>query len=210
MSRWWFESGLFGGPGWTRTSDLGIKRSLQDFGPSRSSWIQEGFGSWPSALGSAGFGGSCCPGVAPENSRCGSLSSAPRRSGILGGCNGQVTDSAQQWSGLVTLVWACQTGRRWIVRRQLAALGVLVCALGALAAMGAEGALAATTVNCAPFGGDNLQAAITAAAPGSTLLVKGRCAGNFTVPKNLTLTGSPTATLDGSGHGAHGHGGGAA
>jgi hypothetical protein len=85
--------------------------------------------------------------------------------------------------------------------RQLAVAGLLVCALAVLAAVGAGGALAATTVNCAPFGSDNLQAAITAAAPGSTLLIKGRCAGNFTVPKNLTLTGSPTATLDGVGSG---------
>ena len=85
--------------------------------------------------------------------------------------------------------------------RRLAALGVLAGALTVLAAVGAGGALAATTVNCAPFGSDNLQTAITAAAPGSTLLIKGTCDGNFTVPKNLTLTGSPTATLDGLGSG---------
>ncbi len=68
-------------------------------------------------------------------------------------------------------------------------------------AFGVGGALAATTVNCPPYGADSLQAAITAAAPGDTLLIKGTCVGNFTVTKNLTLQGSPTATLNGQGAG---------
>jgi len=33
--------------------------------------------------------------------------------------------------------------------------------------------------------------------PGSTLSVEGRCPGNFTIDKDLTLQGSTTATLDG-------------
>ena len=44
---------------------------------------------------------------------------------------------------------------------------------------------------------DNLQDAINAAAPGSTLLVDGTCLGNFYIVNNLTLTGP--AVLDGGG-----------
>jgi hypothetical protein len=48
----------------------------------------------------------------------------------------------------------------------------------------------------------DLQAAITAAAPGSVVQVKGTCTGTFRVDKDLTLTGKPAkadprATLDG-------------
>jgi hypothetical protein len=50
-------------------------------------------------------------------------------------------------------------------------------------------------VNC---GTQDLQAAITAAPAGSTLLVKGICYGTFTVDHGLTLQGDPTATLDGT------------
>jgi hypothetical protein len=69
--------------------------------------------------------------------------------------------------------------------------------------IGAGGAAAApVAVNCPPYGADSLQAAITAASPGDTLLIKGTCTGNFTISKNLTMQGSPVATLDaqGSGH----------
>ena len=44
---------------------------------------------------------------------------------------------------------------------------------------------------------DNLQAAINAAAPGSTLQVDGTCTGNFYIDNNLTLSGP--AILDGGG-----------
>ena len=45
-----------------------------------------------------------------------------------------------------------------------------------------------------------MQTAINAAAPGSTLLVDGTCTGNFSIQKDLTLSGP--ATLDGGGTGA--------
>ena len=68
-------------------------------------------------------------------------------------------------------------------------------------AFGVGSAHATVTVNCPPYGNDNLQTAITAASPGATILVKGTCAGHFTIPKNLTLSGSPSATLNGQGTG---------
>jgi predicted outer membrane repeat protein len=43
----------------------------------------------------------------------------------------------------------------------------------------------------------NLQTAIDSASPGATLAVTGTCSGNFTIGKNLTLTGQDRATLDG-------------
>jgi hypothetical protein len=54
--------------------------------------------------------------------------------------------------------------------------------------------------------GDKLQAAISHAAPGSTLIVRGRCVGLFHFDKALTIIGRPTAdvpyaTLDGDGLG---------
>jgi hypothetical protein len=71
---------------------------------------------------------------------------------------------------------------------------VVAMVAGALSV--AQGAAdASTTVNCAS---KSLQTAINAAATGSTLLIKGTCSGSFTVAKNLTLKGSPTATLDGN------------
>ena len=52
-----------------------------------------------------------------------------------------------------------------------------------------------TVVNCTT--GGNFQTAITAAAPGSTIVVHGTCTGNFTISENLTLQGS--GTLSGTG-----------
>jgi hypothetical protein len=76
-----------------------------------------------------------------------------------------------------------------------AAAAVLVVGAGAAGA-------AVTTVNCPPFGVDSLQAAITAAAPGDTLSIRGTCTGNFTVAQNLTLQGVASgATLNGGGAG---------
>jgi hypothetical protein len=54
------------------------------------------------------------------------------------------------------------------------------------------------SVNCAT---GSLQSKIDAASPGTVILVKGTCSGDFVVPKNLTLKGNPTATLDGAGAG---------
>ena len=75
--------------------------------------------------------------------------------------------------------------------------GILVAGavVGALAWAGAAGA-AVVHVNCAHA---NLQNKINHAAPGSTLRIKGRRVGSFTVSKNLDLVGDPTATLDANG-----------
>jgi nitrous oxidase accessory protein NosD len=61
--------------------------------------------------------------------------------------------------------------------------------------IGSPASAATITVNCSS---QNLQTKINAAAAGSTLLIKGTCVGNFTVDKNLTLKGNPSATLDGN------------
>jgi len=63
-----------------------------------------------------------------------------------------------------------------------------------LAVWASPAAAATIKVNCSS---QDLQAKITAATPGSTLSVEGRCSGNFTIDKDLTLQGSTTATLDG-------------
>lgn len=67
---------------------------------------------------------------------------------------------------------------------------------------GPNGQATVTVVNCPPFGTDDLQAAINAAAPGDTLSIKGTCTGNFTASQNVTLQGAaPGATLNGGGTG---------
>jgi hypothetical protein len=71
---------------------------------------------------------------------------------------------------------------------------LLAAALLGLAFANTAGA-ATVKVNCAT---QNLQNKINAAPAGSTILVKGTCAGTFTVSKRLTLKGNPTATLDGN------------
>src|SRR5262249_12855929 len=56
--------------------------------------------------------------------------------------------------------------------------------------VGAGTAGAATIdVFCPPYGGADLQTAVNAAAPGSTLAIHGTCTGNFPLNKNLTLRG---------------------
>jgi hypothetical protein len=78
------------------------------------------------------------------------------------------------------------------VRGAVVSLTATVLAVSALATP----ALAVTiNVNCST---QNLQTKINAAPPGSTLLIKGTCIGNFLVNKNLTLKGNPSATLDGN------------
>src|SRR3954470_6700206 len=54
-------------------------------------------------------------------------------------------------------------------------------------------------VNCAT---GSLQTKIDNASPGTVILVKGTCDGTFVIPRNLTLKGNPTATLDGGSTGA--------
>jgi hypothetical protein len=92
----------------------------------------------------------------------------------------------------------------FVTRRRRAPL-LLVAGLlaGSVLAVTAGPASAAVTpVNCPPYGSDDLQAKITAAAPGATLLIKGTCTGNFTVSQNLTLQGAgQDATLNGGGVG---------
>jgi len=60
---------------------------------------------------------------------------------------------------------------------------------------------AATSINCAPFGSDDLQAAISTAAPGATLSIRGTCTGNFLLTQDVTLQAAAGATLDGGGTG---------
>ena len=54
-------------------------------------------------------------------------------------------------------------------------------------------------INC--DAGDDLQTAIGAAVDGDVLTIKGTCRGTFGIFKNLTLEGTPKATLDGNGAG---------
>ncbi len=67
-------------------------------------------------------------------------------------------------------------------------------------AFGSGAASASTTVNCdLPGGAAAFQAALTV--PG-TVFVSGTCDGTFTVSASVTVTGSPSATLDGQGAGS--------
>ncbi|MEU0375130.1 hypothetical protein ABZ070_34105 [Streptomyces sp. NPDC006283] len=84
------------------------------------------------------------------------------------------------------------TWRRWVPAVTAAVT------VGAAGLAGASPAAAQTLVNCPT---QNLQTAINAAAPGSTLVIRGTCVGNFTVAKNLRLVGFGTAVLDGNGAG---------
>lgn len=86
--------------------------------------------------------------------------------------------------------------RRWRPAR----VGALALAVGmsvvmAVAAL-AQAAPRGTNVDCSqdPLA---LQPAITAAAPGDTLSVKGTCTGNYLVDKDLTINGQGNAVLDG-------------
>jgi nitrous oxidase accessory protein NosD len=63
---------------------------------------------------------------------------------------------------------------------------------------GARAFAGTVSVNCAT---GSLQAKIDNAPPGTVILVKGTCNGSFVAPKNLTLKGNPTATLNGGGTG---------
>ena len=79
----------------------------------------------------------------------------------------------------------------------LVAILASLMAGGSLAVSGvapAGASPAVITVNCTA---DNLQTAINAAPPGSTLRVDGTCTGNFYINQNVTLSGP--ATLDGGG-----------
>ena len=73
-------------------------------------------------------------------------------------------------------------------------LAITSLAVASVAALPGS-ARAATVVNCAT---QSLQAKLNSAAAGSMVLVKGTCVGNFVLSKNLTIRGSPSATLDGN------------
>jgi hypothetical protein len=72
---------------------------------------------------------------------------------------------------------------------------VILALAGVGSAAASTPAVAATTSVVCP--GQNLQTAISGAAPGDTILVSGTCTGNFTVGKNLTISGDPSGTLNG-------------
>src|SRR5581483_4690988 len=95
--------------------------------------------------------------------------------------------------GVVMGVRSC--GRQIRVRVLL-----LAGALAALLMFGAGVASALPTVNCdLPGGAAAFQTALTA---GGTVFVSGTCDGTFTVTANVTVTGSPSATLDAQGAGS--------
>jgi fibronectin-binding autotransporter adhesin len=80
-------------------------------------------------------------------------------------------------------------------RRTVVAAFTSTAVVVAVVALGSPALAAIINANCSTT---NLQAKIDSASPGSTLLIKGTCIGNFTVNKNLTLKGNPSATLDGN------------
>ena len=85
------------------------------------------------------------------------------------------------------------TFRSWLVLAALLFGSVLAFAPATAGA-------AVTVVSCAPFGTDDLQAKIDAAASGDTLLIKGTCTGGFNATHDVTLQGAGQgATLSGAG-----------
>src|SRR5438874_2596963 len=94
----------------------------------------------------------------------------------------------------------CGRGEEFVMERRRV-LAFLVAGAAALAvALGSVGvALAVVTVNCNASGGSAaFQAALTA---GGTVDVSGTCVGTFSAPSNVTVNGSPSATLTASGAG---------
>ncbi|TQK52856.1 hypothetical protein FBY35_3312 [Streptomyces sp. SLBN-118] len=82
--------------------------------------------------------------------------------------------------------------RAWRLWAPAVTVAVTATAAGVVSAAPAS---AQTIVNCPA---QNLQTAIDNAAPGSTIMVAGTCAGNVTVEKNLSLIGFGGAVLDGN------------
>jgi fibronectin-binding autotransporter adhesin len=75
------------------------------------------------------------------------------------------------------------------------AAGVALLTLAALATLVSSAAAGTISVDCAHT---DLQQKINAASAGDTLVIKGTCVGNFVINKTLTLSGNPSATLDGN------------
>jgi nitrous oxidase accessory protein NosD len=101
---------------------------------------------------------------------------------------------------------SCSSGSRRRVWRVASITGLVLVAV--LAGLGGSIARAVTT--CAVTDStqatsfSDLQSAINAATAGDTLNVRGRCAGNFVIDRNLTLKGRPKPhhdTLDGNNSG---------
>ena len=81
--------------------------------------------------------------------------------------------------------------------RLVAFVAMLIVAL-TVSANAPSAAAGTIAVNCAT---GSLQNKIDNASPGTVILVKGTCHGNFLVPKNLAFKGNPSAILDGGGAG---------
>ncbi|MFL5798911.1 MAG: choice-of-anchor Q domain-containing protein [Actinomycetota bacterium] len=88
-----------------------------------------------------------------------------------------------------------RSGLAGSAHRVAIAASTSVAMLVALVALASPALAAPIHVNCSSM---NLQNKINAAPAGATLLITGTCIGNFTVDKNLTLKGNPSATLDGN------------
>jgi hypothetical protein len=88
-------------------------------------------------------------------------------------------------------------GSRSLTRRATvgAFTSTALAALATLSAWAPPAVAGTINVNCSTM---NLQNKINTAPGGSTLLITGTCVGNFTVDKDLTLKGNPSATLDGN------------
>jgi hypothetical protein len=81
----------------------------------------------------------------------------------------------------------------WSPRRSAAAALLSATALVLMGLTAIPASAATINVNCST---QSLQAKISAAPAGSTLLIKGTCDGDFSVDRSLTLRGDPSATLD--------------
>jgi hypothetical protein len=88
-----------------------------------------------------------------------------------------------------------------VMRRRLGArlVGGLAVVMACLGVGSPVWAATQTTVDCGA--GADLQTAINAAKPGTTLVISGTCHGTFMIGKKLILKGTPGATLDAQGAG---------
>lgn len=91
--------------------------------------------------------------------------------------------------------------------RKMASIGLVIamCAMSAPAASAAKDGCKASNATTGKSYRSNLQGAIDVAGSGDTIEVRGRCVGNFTVAKQLTLVGivkgASRAALDAAGTG---------